>query len=908
MARKGIKGSFGKRSSLMLTGMIMLVILISLLSTSLKGFAQDGGLEWDDPVNISASGVSVNPHIIANDEEVFMVLWDHSAEVTGSRDARSGFSLKTPDGWSESKWVSLPFSGLNPEYLVDETRLIHVIWIDDEDTLRHHPASLANFSSNAGWYGSRNIGSAVVAFDAALDEKNRIHVVFISGDETVWGPAGVYYTRSTSYGPSWTIPLRLFESDYFQQYLGPVQFDPNPISPEPAYPSVDVEIIGIDEDQIIAVSWDNPSLKRIYESGSNDLGINWDPVVEVQGPNERSPYASPRRLLTISHQDELIRTWQILESGGNCTQVYQSSSDLGNTWSQVQLVFPDLVGCPNEFKALKNPVGDILLFATFQNQTYLVAWNGTEWSYPQDQQALTYFVDPETYNFVDYGCRSAEIVDGTLIVVGCDQGEGRDIWITQAPLESTEDWYGRRSDWIEGGSISLEPEDIYSLSLISDETNVIHSLMSHKSDDAVDAFTSVIEYTGWEDNGVIGPFPIHSNLPGMTRDLELSMDNQGGLSAFWSGSQAGEITYSRTSIKEAPSSAGWSEPVKFNPEGTPGRGPGLLWTDDQQFLVYAIPANEDRGVYLASSIDGGQTWEPSDEVFNAVTGDCSLVEAPALASTRNGDLHAIWTCSTLPGGVGPFEIVYARSEDNGKSWSPAEPIIEGSIISSWLLGGPGQTLHLIWVDRLSDQYRTRHSLSRDGGHTWSVTSNIITVEGEIPPVATVIDRAGQVHFLQVEEQGLSSPQLRYMTWWDGKWSERTGLPLRAESPDEISMVRGLVDSGDRLVVAYVGPGLRDSSMERTPELVYVGIPIGMPTSAEIEASITSELGDDRSEVLTETPLPTSAAPLQPDPKIFSEGSDKAPNTNPVNVVVIVIVVVSALIVVVVMAIRHRRMT
>jgi len=123
----------------------------------------------------------------------------------------------------------------------------------------------------------------------------------------------------------------------------------------------------------------------------------------------------------------------------------------------------------------------------------------------------------------------------------------------------------------------------------------------------------------------------------------------------------------------------------------------------------------------------------------------------------------------------------------------------------------------------------------------------------------------------------------------------------------VSMVRAVVDSGDRLVAAYVGPGLRDSLMERTPELVYAGIPIEMPTSAEIEASIASELGDDRSEGLTETPPPTSAAPLQPDPEIFSEGSDRAPNTSPVNVVAITIVIVSALIVVVVMVIRHRRL-
>jgi len=241
----------------------MFVILISLLSTPLKGFAQDGGLEWDDPVNISGSGGSVNPRIIANDEEVFMVLWDHSTDVTGGREARSGVSLKTPDGWSESKWVSLPFSGLNPEYLVDVTGLIHVIWIDNENTLRHNPVRHSKFNSNAGWYGSRHIGSAVVAFDAVLDDMNRIYVVFISGDETVWGPAGVYFTLSSDSGASWTTPLRLFESNYFQQYLGPVQFDPNPISPELAYPSVDVEIIGTEDDQIIAVSWDTPSLKAL---------------------------------------------------------------------------------------------------------------------------------------------------------------------------------------------------------------------------------------------------------------------------------------------------------------------------------------------------------------------------------------------------------------------------------------------------------------------------------------------------------------------------------------------------------------------------------------------------------------------------------------------------------------------
>jgi hypothetical protein len=883
---------------------LLFALLFGILSIPATSYAQQAGLEWEEPINISNSGGAVSPQIVVVGEQEYLVVWEEAIERGEA--PRAGIALASPEGWSESRLITMPFAGLNPTFQADGAGIIHVLWIDGEDILRHFAARPSQFISVEGWHSSLNIGSAVVAYNVHLDGQNGLHMAFITGEETTWGPAGVYFTYYKPFGRTWTAPVPLYLSDYYQRFLGLPEFDPNPISPEPPQAFVDVEVVSIAGKQSVQVSWDNPSLKRIYIIESNDSGSTWGSIAEVQGPDEGKPYSSPRRLQLISHGDTTLRTWQIVESGGSCTQVYQSSADQGTTWGQVNRVFRDLNRCPDDLEFLRLQDGKIIAFANFADQTYLVAWNGEEWSQPQNQQGLTYFIDPMTFNFIEFGCRRAALADDVLMIVGCDLGEGGDIWFTQRSLSRIDDWFAARAGWEQGGSLPIDSKEVDSLSILDDGKGTIHTLMSYRSMASIESISSVIEYAGWEGDEVFGTFPVQTNLPGITREIEMSMDVQGGLTAFWIGSQEGEITYSRTSINEAPSRAGWSDPVKLHPEGNPGRSPGVLWDEGRPLLVYSVPANEARGVYVTPSLDGGQTWGAPFQVFSGADSDCSFVEAPDSARTNDGDLHIIWTCSTLPGGIGPLEIDYTRSHNHGKNWSASVPILEGPAVWSRLLSGEGLTLHLIWVDPSGGQYRTRHVFSQDGGQTWSRPANIIPGEDELTGIAAVADRVGQIHFLQVIGQASSSPILKYMIWWQGVWAEQAELPLRAEHANEVNVMSAVIDSADRLIAAYVGPGLRDANGERNPELVFSAIPVEYPPIEDVEATDVLEPRDAQAEGVTEPWPLAEAQPQSTEYAVQEEGETSPASTSPISVAALAIVVLSALIVVGVMVFRHRR--
>ena len=104
--------------------------------------------------------------------------------------------------------------------------------------------------------------------------------------------------------------------------------------------------------------------------------------------------------------EKVLLLWQSgLQSGFDCTQYYQWSTNGGESWSDPRIMLEDFVGCPQANQFLQGPDGLTLLFTIIQEDAYLLAWDGSRWSAPQAQNTLNRFLNPQTYTDVNLRCR-----------------------------------------------------------------------------------------------------------------------------------------------------------------------------------------------------------------------------------------------------------------------------------------------------------------------------------------------------------------------------------------------------------------------------------------------------------------------------------------------------------------------
>ena len=194
----------------------------------------------------------------------------------------------------------------------------------------------------------------------------------------------------------------------------------------------------------VYLAWDNRPRKQVFLAQSTDGGKSWEKPALVAGPAPESGLASPFNIQVGANQNSVVLVWQSGQPGGACSQIYQSSNDAGATWSDPQPMIEDLLGCEesNEFvTGLANRPEDPLYFLTeTKSQVFLAAWDGHQWSQPQEQPILSGFEEPEIYTHVVYGCHRASLLGERLYIVGCDQGGGGDVWVTSRYLGSDTSW------------------------------------------------------------------------------------------------------------------------------------------------------------------------------------------------------------------------------------------------------------------------------------------------------------------------------------------------------------------------------------------------------------------------------------------------------------------------------------
>lgn len=816
---------------------MILIIFVGMIPTQTK--AQFDAESWTLPVNLSQSGLSTNPVMVIDSAGTTHVFWldllegvvyangsgeqwdaplavDPPFESDISEDSgnQEGGGLGRGSGGAEStaqdSFVESSYIMFAPSLVADQSGKLHAFWINAELELFYSNVIAENMATS-DWSTAVRLAETVQDFEVFIDGSGGLHVAYVLGFNTTQYSSGVFYRVRNASSGDWSTPEGLYESPYFRA-----------ISPEQA--NVDIVAVPEDDSQLIYVAWDNRPRNTLNFTKSADGGLTWDGTQEVQGPGASLQAITPYDIQVVANEQDTILLWQEAESEVSCRQYYQVSKDGGQSWGPPQRLLENFPGCPQANNLMIGGDGLILLEQTRLDQVYFLAWDGVEWSSPQLQQAIANFVDPETLKPIDLQCHSSVLDEGNrLVLVGCDTNS-QDIWLTSRSLETVPQWFPLPSNWSQPITVATSSTKLSSLSMVSDDEDRLHVVWNERATDLPTAGDSnSINYARWEiDRWVVSPDVLVPPV-GKVRQVDIAIDSRERLFVVWSGGELGEIYYSWANASVANSISEWATPIALPSVPNVGSGPEILIDESGMiYVVFAVPLNEDRGIYLVKSTDAGNSWSGPIRIFSGVTAGWEMVGDPHWSRTSDGSLHLIWTHNSLPGGSGPMALYYTRSDDHGETWREPELVAEAAIMWSQIQGVGESSVHRIWQEIKNDLTLIWFQVSLDNGLTWSQPTNISGLGAHKGAAALTQDDMGWLHMLHLAEETSENLVLREWIWDGVNLNVGESLDLGSGRLSDAPAIAAEINSTGDLAV-LISEFVGDSPDELTgEELIYTG--------------------------------------------------------------------------------------
>jgi len=727
-----------------------------------QALRQDSGQAWSEPVNLSHSGAASEPVVVAGPDGTLQVFWwDQFDGLTTARWDGGVWSAPVASPihiYQEVRGELTPVPpvpiGAMPLLTADAGGRAHAFWLGelDEETgarpLMHSRLAIGG----TRWSAADAVTKSALVWHLEVDPAGTLHLVYVRPQRSDASPAGVYYRRSTNGGVTWSAPKVLYSSIYFRL-----------LSTEEAH----VHVAAGGERQVY-VTWDDPRLETAFYAHSTNGGRAWEESRAVGDPEE----GAKRARVVVGREGQVLLLWEAIRAAGSCVLYQQHANDGGAP----QRVLEELGRCPEEVKFLRTANGQVLLVTSSGGGGLtLAAWDGSvdQWSEPKHLGFS--FTDPELGRQVYLGSLRATLAGEALAVVG--QGQDGDVWFLESQASALEWAFAPPSSWSEPVDLS-QSEGLPGLPAVaSDAEGRVHVLWSEATEEGMPG--KGLHYAGWD--GSTGPTAGGTRW---TQSVEVLRSPEGKaeqpalvalgdrLHAVWSGGAGGEVFYSQAYVRDAYTSGGWSEPWALPAPGPVGSWPSIV-ADlvGTLHVVYAVPLNEDRGIYYTRS-DDGESWSEAQVVFDAAAAGWAMADHPSLAVDERGTLHVAWVRAPLPGN-GPSEgIYYARSTDAGQAWSEPVQVADGAYdwpqVAATLTG----QVHLLWGEA-NGSFGWTHQWSVDGGAGWTRPERVGRLVGVPGPVGLVGDGAGTLHLVGVGEDDAGEPALLYTTW-DGSAALTTG--------------------------------------------------------------------------------------------------------------------------------------
>ena len=545
----------------------------------------------------------------------------------------------------------------------------------------------------------------------------------------------------------------------------------------------------------VLVTWDDPRSAQSYYARSADSGRTWS---EPQLIETGSGPATLARVATTPNGD-FLQLWRDVTASG-CGLIGRRSKDGGTTWEAPERVLSGLGRCPDVWTFVPGANDQLWLVGTAAatnpgantGSATIAQWDGTHWLGPYDVN-LTFY-DAASKSTVKLNCLNLALSGTAAGITGCDAGG--DIWAARNAVDLNQLLPAVQPPW--SGVEKLSSSDASlgeSLpALVADQAGnmiAVWSQATSANDLSTDLYAATQTRDRWSQPTQILSSPASGLSTGSAsvnraEQPVMLIDAQDRLHLVWSGGTDNAIFSSWAYRRDAASLTGWSVPVVIassaslnsSPTIAQDKGSGTL------YLAYAVPYNEDRGIYLAQSTDNGVTWSTPHRVFDAAGALWNSVDKPQLAYQPNAKtLHLVWLRATPPGGTDAQAIYYARSTDDGQTWTEPVKIAEGLV--DWpriTVTGSGIT-HIVWNQLPSKDDGSPAPMSiwaqasDDVGRTWT-SPQIVRGFEQVSGPAALISGGGTKAYLTALGMGANTEStLLYSESNDKTWQAVSSFGL-----------------------------------------------------------------------------------------------------------------------------------
>jgi hypothetical protein len=357
------------------------------------------------------------------------------------------------------------------------------------------------------------------------------------------------------------------------------------------------------------------------------------------------------------------------------------------------------------------------------------------------------------------------------------------------------------------------------------------------------------------------------------------------------------VYYSQVQVWNAPFAQSWLPRQSMNSKQTAYFSKVAI--DSKNILHYVFTENTPSGacsncyhVYYRQSTDTGATWSEPVDLVNDVVGAVK----PQILIDKKDNIHVVWETGQ-GGGLGqltdPTTVTYSASYDGGSSWSAPYtfPVLEKELAKNITIGlDQLDNLVIAWWSLPFDVIL--YSISEDQGRSWSIAEPIPNVWGaagvyqsNLDNYSMVSDSLGNLHLVVVGRLGELQQSLNVLDLvWDGEeWAQPE--IVATYTGDVPEWPRVAIGNGNQLNVVWFvrdEAHIWDSSSGRyrvwyskgeasAPFINSLKVPTVTPTSAVTPTAIV----DPTSLALNSTPVIT----LEP---TVSISNMKPPENIPLN--------------------------
>ena len=896
-----------RRTRHFLSGIMVVFLFLLVWRVSAQSENDD---DWVDPLNLSLSGTAVQPSMaIAPSGEVHL-FW---------QDRLVGYQYTYSNGrdWQPPVKVLVPFTDpplspvvgvddfggfYKPELIIDQNNRLHAFWSGDEQRLRYSRTALLENGEVGEWAPIYRLSEDVSGISVVVGPDNTLHLAYIQPSLDAETPAGVYYRYSADGGDSWAEPQLIYQSDYLR--------------------SVDAENVNIktavNADGQIFVVWDDPLIETVFESHTSNLVSNESSLLDESSAEDVTSSSSieevswsipmivdqrllddetvspgPENINVVAKGDEIHLAWQGGHDQQQCVIYHQISLDGGQSWAPAQKALDtESQECSNLTRLFFGEdellflLTKVILHSTKITQIFLQAWDGEQWSEAVLQEPLVSFINPQTFRQVDFGCHQPQLTpDNHLFVIGCGDA---DVWGAKRSLGDTSMWVwpiAPSSEWSDPDLLTTRDAPVQSPTMFVDSNGSIHVFWNEP---VVETGNQAIYYMVKERNEWSWPVPVLLSPKGDLQQESITLDSlHNRFLATWIDSLDKNLYFSQVSVDDSAFVTDWSIPISLPIVDSLNEWPQVLVDMAGNILViYEVPVNEDRGVFMTRSEDGGNTWEDPVQLFDGVAANWSVVGKPVLSISDDG-VYNLLLKRPFSLSDSNNDLFYLRSEDAGKTWT--DPIQINDQLSDWaqLVADNPDILHVVYQEHANNEVITRHTFSKDNGMTWVSPILINNYETDEVPTSLMSDADGNLHIVFSADD-----TLQYRRWNGTRWLIGEDKKVDDNMSTTIAL-DGHVGSS-MLDLIYVNIYQQDTPLEENENDEQPNAGALSPLSYELnrltyslsnaQPQMEVEVVEQKPQMAEPTAVPetlSTAVPEQPNPNILSTAvisTTTVPNT------------------------------